>query len=281
MKKFKLSAVIVLYNPTNEYINTIKTIYKHIDKFYIIDNGNINNILPKLTKKIEYIKNNQNEGIAYALNKGAKCAINDGYQWLLTLDQDSSISEKNIIDLKNYISKNDTNKIGIISPYQDVETTEVIEQEAIEEKLEVMTSGNIINLNVYQKVGGFKEWLFIDGVDIEYGMNLNKHGYKVIRLNYSKMKHCLGNTKIHSVFGRKIICSNHNGLRRYYMVRNNLYIRDMYKDVYPDYCKFLIDVQKGQLKRVIAFEKNKIKKILYMYKGYKDYKRGIKGKFRG
>ena len=54
----------------------------------------------------------------------------------------------------------------------------------------------------------------------------------------------------------------------------------MYKEYFKDYCDHLIRVQKGQVKRVIAFEKNKIKKLLKMYRGYKDFKKGIKGKLR-
>ena len=64
------------------------------------------------------------------------------------------------------------------------------------------------------------------------------------------------------------------------MVRNNLYVRDMYHDIFPEYTDWLIGVQKGQAKRVFMFEKNKFKKLRYMYKGYKDYKKGIKGKIK-
>ena len=64
------------------------------------------------------------------------------------------------------------------------------------------------------------------------------------------------------------------------MVRNALYLNDMYKDVFPDYCSWLIRVQKGQVKRIILFENDKIKKLLKMLKGYQDYKKGVKGKIK-
>ena len=82
------------------------------------------------------------------------------------------------------------------------------------------------------------------------------------------------------LFGKEYPCYNHNPIRRYYIVRNNLYINDMYKDLYPEYCAWLLRVQKGQVKRIIAFEKNKFKKLRMMYKGYKDHKKGIKGKLK-
>ena len=111
-------------------------------------------------------------------------------------------------------------------------------------------------------------------------MNLHKHGYKVLRLNNIIMKHSLGDIKIHHLFGKEYPCSNHNAMRRYYIARNNLYINDMYKDMYPDYCAFLIRVQKGQVKRILAFEKDKFNKLKMMYKGYMDHKKGIKGKLK-
>ena len=64
------------------------------------------------------------------------------------------------------------------------------------------------------------------------------------------------------------------------MERNVHYLFDMYNKYFPDYCDYLIRVQKGQIKRIILFEKDKIKKIKMTVKGYKDYKNGIKGIYR-
>ena len=52
-----------------------------------------------------------------------------------------------------------------------------------------MTSGNLLNLKAYQAVKGFKDWMFIDCVDIDICMNLRVHGYDIVRLNYVEMKH--------------------------------------------------------------------------------------------
>ena len=88
----------------------------------------------------------------------------------------------------------------------------------------------------------------------------------------------LGNLVVHKLFGKEYPCYNHNPIRRYYIVRNNLYINSLYKNLYPEYCKRLLRIQKGQVKRIIVFEKNKFQKLRMMYKGYRDYKKGIKGK---
>mgnify|MGYP001622909225 FL=1 len=274
----KLAAVVVFYNPSEKNIQNIKKYEKSIDRLFIVDNSEDKIMRYQDSEKIKYIKLCENKGIAHALNIGAKEAIKEGFNWLLTLDQDSQITKEIIEKLKIYLDTHDTKKIGLISPYQDIEGEEEIKDVEAEEMIEVMTSGNIINLKAYQKIGGFKDWLFIDCVDTDYCMNLHIHGYQVLRLNKVKMKHQLGNLKVHKLFGKKYPCYNHGPIRRYYIVRNNLYINEMYKEKYPDYCKHLLRIQKGQVKRILAFEKEKVKKLTMMYRGYKDFKKGIKGK---
>ena len=276
----KLAAVVVFYHPSEENIENVKNYEKYVDKCYIVDNSEDEIQRCQNGSKIEYIKYGDNLGIAKALNEGAKRAIKDGYQWLLTMDQDSKITKDIIAKMKQYLMKHAKEKIGLVSPYHDIHSDEVVPDVEEEEMIEVMTSGNIISLNAYKEIGGFKDWLFIDCVDTDYCMNLHIHGYKVLRLNRVRMEHHLGHLEVHKLFGKSYPCYNHSPMRRYYIVRNNLYIRQMYGDIYPDYCAHLIRVQKGQVKRIIAFEHRKFQKLKMMYQGYKDFKKGIKGKKR-
>ena len=278
MNKIKIASVVVLYNPSQENINNISLYKKEVDRIYIVDNTDDNIKRINNTQKLKYIKLGENKGIAYALNIGAKKAIEDGYKWLLTMDQDSKMTEDIIVKMKDFLISTKEENVGLISPYQDIDSKEDNISEDIEDMIEVMTSGNIINLDAYKKIGGFKDWLFIDCVDTDYCMNLHKHGYKVLRLNRIVMKHELGNLVVHKLFNKEYPCYNHNPIRRYYIVRNNLYINSLYKNLYPEYCKRLLRIQKGQVKRIIVFEKNKFQKLRMMYKGYRDYKKGIKGK---
>ncbi len=275
----ELAAVVVFYNPTLENIKNIKNYIESVNKLYIIDNSEDDGIRYKNTKKINYIKLGENKGIAYALNQGAKLAIKEGYQWLLTLDQDSKMSKSIIEKMKTFLEKEPSKeKIGLVSPYQKIDNSPIETDKKVEEMIEVMTSGNILNLNAYQKIGGFKDWLFIDCVDTEYCMNLQMHHYKVLRLNDILLEHSLGSLKIHKFFGKEYPCFNHNPIRRYYIVRNTMYIKEMYGEYFPDYCEHLIKVQKGQVKRIILFEQQKWQKLKLMMHGYHDFKKKIKGK---
>ena len=278
----KLAGMVTLYNPSKENISNIENYIKSIDKLYIFDNtdGIDNSDMLPNDKKIVYITEKENKGIAYSMNVCAKKAIEDGYTHLLTLDQDSKMNSDIVDKMLDFLKNTKEDRIGLISPYQDINLDEDIPDLEYEDQVEMMTSGNIIDLKAYEEIGGFKSWLFIDCVDTDYCMNLHRHGYKVLRLNKVIMKHSLGNIVVHHLFGKNYPCSNHNPIRRYYIARNNLYINDMYHDLFPEYCDHLIRVQKGQVKRILVFEKQKFKKLRMMYKGYRDHKKGIKGKLK-
>ena len=279
MENIKIAGIVTLYNPTDEDIKNISTYIDDIDKLYIIDNteGKDNKDRIPKNKKIDYIWNNENIGVAKALNIGAEKARKENYKWLLTNDQDTTF-KKGVIDrMKTEILKRDTSKIGIITPWHHTKLIDPKPETEYDNPNDVMTSGNIINLDIHKKIGGFKDWFFIDGIDIEYCLNLHQHGYDILRINSIEIDHNLGDLFYKNVHGRLFLCTNHAPIRRYYIMRNYHYILDMYKDYNPTYCYSLVS-QKHNMIGVILFEKQKFKKIKNYLRGLRDYKKGIKGK---
>lgn len=279
MKKLRLAGMVTLYNPTSKDINNISTYIDDIDVLYVIDNteGTDNKDRIPSNRKIKYIFNNENIGVASALNLAAKMAIEDGYEYLLTNDQDTTFNKNVIRSMKDEILKRDMSEIGIVTPWHKTKLRDEKPKEKYDDPHDVMTSGNIINLEIWKKLGGFKDWFFIDGIDIEYCMNLHKNGFKILRINDLEIDHNLGDLFYRTAFGNLYLCTNHSPMRRYYIMRNYHYIFDMYKDFDFNYCCSLI-AQKHNMKGVLFFEKNKLRKIRDYLLGYYDYKKGIKGK---
>ncbi len=272
----KVAGVVVLYQPDCSWKENIKSYLPYIDLLYVVDNS------PEKTKilndhKMITLSSKKNLGMAKALNLAAQRAIKDGYDFLLTMDQDSKFTKDGLLKLIEFIKENDVTKVGIVSPYHVIETNFVKSQENIDYPMEVMTSGNLLNLKAYQEVGGFQDKLFIDCVDTEMCLNLRVHGYEIVRLNDALLYHHLGNTEVKNFFGKKVICSNHNPFRRYYMIRNTMYVTKWYHSFFPQYCKYLRKVQRHQIGKVLLFEKQKGKKIRMMLKGYFDYLRKKEG----
>lgn len=279
----KLAGVIVFYNPNEDNVKKYLNYIDNVDKLYIVDNSSKDNknIIIDKDNKVNYIPLNKNYGIAYALNKGAKTAIEEGYDWLLTMDQDSDLKDKDLKEMIKYVHENDTSKIGIISPWHVINTNIKKPNLEVDYPLEVMTSGNLVNLDIYQRVGGWDDKLFIDDVDIDYCMNLNIHGYQVVRLLYVPMKHSLGNITIRHIWPlkRDYVCSNHNYIRRYYMARNLFYLEQKYYGEFEAYFSFMKRGLKGQMKNIFVFEKDKIRKLKSIKKGIHDGKNNIMGEY--
>ena len=274
----KLPGIVVLYNPTMDDLININSYIDYLDKLYVVDNSE-RRLEKELPKKVEYIFNGENLGMAKALNIGVEKAINDGYNWLLTLDQDTTLNKKIFEEVSKVIEEKDTSDIAIITPWHKTKLDKEKENNTIDYPLDVMTSGNFVNLDIVKKIGNFKEELFIDGIDIEFCLRIKKYGYKIMRLNYVEIEHNLGNIEYHKLFGRTWMCTNHNYLRNYYMARNYRYIKKEYRSIAPEFCDTLVKY-KGIMFKIIMFEKDKYRKIRNIFRGIRDYKKGITGKYR-
>lgn len=268
----KTSATVIWYNPDNENINNIKTYINYVEKIYIIDNSMKNNM--KLSSslnndKIEYVYNNKNLGIAKALNLACEKAINDGFEWILTMDQDSSFDSDGIKKYFETFDNMEKENIGIFSPRHILknDTKEFDESSDFLEVDHVMTSGNLLNLKIWEEIGRFDENLFIDEVDSEICFRIIENGYKVIQLNKIRMFHELGNLEKKNFFTRKISVLNHNHIRKYYIMRNKFYMLKKYKKYRSRYIYYIFN----DFFKVIFYEKDKLRKLKYMFKGIADF----------
>ena len=278
MKKVLVAGAVVLYNPTDEDIKNIDSYIDDIDILYVMDNSKDNNEsrLPK-NKKIVYIFNNDNLGIGTPLNKAADLARESNYEWLLTMDQDTKFQPNVIKEIRKRIVNEDKSKVAIVTPWHNTKLKVEKSKDKTDHPLDVMTSGNFVNLDIHKKLGGFREDLFIDGVDIEYCLKLAKNKYIITRYNDLEMKHNLGDICYRKFFMKDLLITNHSAMRRYYQCRNYHYIRDEYVKDFPKFCNILVKT-KATILGIILYENNKIDKIMAYYKGYRDYKRGKRGR---
>lgn len=277
----RCAGITVLYNPDYSVVESIRTYIDDVDTLFLVDNSSKDNSEMFLfDQKIRYIPFLDNKGISYALNFGAQKAIDLGFEWLLTMDQDSRFDRNGLSSLLDYISKNHQDKVGLYSPFHSTAISGEPPKEAVSNPLVLMTSGNVINLKAYQEIGGFKDWLFIDCVDFDYCLNLRVHGYELIQVNSIILDHKLGDYEVKKFKGRDILCDNHNATRRYYIVRNSYYIYDLYHQYFPGYCTAVVREVKKAFFNVAMFEKDKLRKLIYMCRGYIDFKRKITGKIK-
>ncbi len=268
-----VAGVIVLYNPDNTVPENISSYIDFIDQLYAVDNSDNpdESVLSAIKDnvKITYISMHGNHGIGKALNTAAGMATDAGYKWLLTMDQDTAVSG-NIVAIMafclKYYSRND---IGIIaSRYTNRDLYVEKKFGEFNEMLATISSGNLLNLNVYKKAGPFMEKLFIDQVDHEYCMRLRKAGYKIIQANNALLMHNLGSKEKHT-FG---YCTHHNLVRRYFITRNRFYVAWMYRNDFPRFYRHELLSFIKEILKILFFEKNKLAKYKNILLGFMDFK---------
>lgn len=182
-----IAAGIVLYKPDNiDRVHAcIAAVSKQVEQIYIFDNGtNLDAVFPNgLREKVKYLTEKENKGIAYALNRILEQAVSDGYLWVLTLDEDSIIPEGMIEDFSKYLGVDD--KLAVVCPQViDKRRTymDVVQEEGTKYLEMCITSATCISTAIWNSVGKFDEWLFIDLVDNEFCKRLIESGYRILQI---------------------------------------------------------------------------------------------------
>lgn len=277
----KIAGTVILYHPPDNFISNINSYIQFIEVLYVLDNSEKTNpsVAQKLAEipKVVYLANQQNLGIATALNIGAEKAITEGYHWLLTMDQDSRFTDDTFFHCFQYII--DLPSVAIISPYHfDISPLNHKElYEYIEPDI-VMTSGNFLNLSIYKKIGGFEDKLFIDEVDHDYCLKARMNGYKIIMFCNIRLEHELGIYKEISWKGKKEMISVHSARRVYYLTRNNFYLLKKYHRYYPQLMRSRLKNFLVLCRNIILFEDDKLPKMVEIMRGSIDFLRGKYGK---
>lgn len=261
-----IAAVVILYNFNIDVINNIETYSKYVDLVILVDNSDSEFYYDKYKTKLEkykYISMNGNCGIARALNVGIEYANKNGYNWVLTMDQDSRFT-KNLIDIYiSYLNKMNDDEIIILSPNYVYDRKKTIKYEGIKKIEYTMQSGNLLNISLFNKVGKFKENFFIDCVDYEYCLRANEKGYKIFEVGNAILEHTPAITK-KFLFVKYGYC---NPIRIYYQVRNLLWTSNRYKKLKLKLIVFY------KLFKIIFFYDHKKEFLKMFIKGVSDYKK--------
>lgn len=265
------AAGIVLYNPDIHRLKeNIDAIKNQVDTLILIDNGSSNSadIVTMLRDypSVVYASNGMNCGIAVALNQIIEKAAENHCKWVLTLDQDS-VCYPELVDNYNTVIKKEEG-IALLSCLIKDRNVEyqLVEAETVEEIDYCITSGTYTNVSIIQSIGGFDEKMFIDMVDYDICYAIRKAGYKVARLNRIGILHEVGKSEKRHFLGKTFVVFNHTPIRKYYWVRNSIYLMRKYRlNRLKNYKRIL-----GRMVETILFETNKTHKIKAELRGLID-----------
>lgn len=277
--------VVVLYKPTDEVIEKVSNYTSFGVEIAIIDNTPLSDENRKnhfKNKKLSYLENHNQGGIARAFNIGLDLLSQKGCDYLFTFDQDSNIPENFFTLMESFIARhnadfvcpdffdvNSNTRATFITltkwNYKKVEHLDISTKPL--ETSTAISSGMGFSKNVWLNLRYFNEGMIIDHVDTDFCIKAISKGYK-IKVNFDVcLPHAIGERQVKKLFGVTFKPNNHNYIRKYYIVRNGTYLGFKYFFKYPSY--FYLNILRiiHETVCVIFYEKDKLRKLRYMLLG--------------
>jgi rhamnosyltransferase len=290
----KVGAVVVTYNPDERLFDRLARIAPQVDIILIYDNSSSSNTKIFLEKainidKVRIVYGQENVGIATALNYGLNYLEKHGYEFVVTFDQDSFPSLDMVDELLlSYYNSSNPDKVAIVGPNIIDEATPdnhskylrqnpkfslffervAVNNSDLEDISIVITSGSLINISIYKKIGPYVDELFIDYVDTEYCLRAKLHGYLIVASRKALMYHNLGSKKECKTVFHTFRPTFHKPFRRYYIARNQIFLVRKYSLKFPYWAFFEVISTLYNFFRILSFENNRILNIKHVLLGY-------------
>ena len=296
-------ALIITFDPSPDFFQHIEFFFQNFSQILIIDNNSNFDTRHRLKKEsidkkimLDVIFNDKNLGVAVALNQGFQWAIENGFDYIFTFDQDSYPATGMVSAMLNaLVSYKGVSKLALVaSTAKDTSVGKQArflraknkffyewrscEMGELENLTFAITAGTLYNLSVYQKLGPFRDDFFIDYVDIEYCLRTNQKGYKIIATCNAFLEHRLGDREKRKLLGREHFPTFHPPLRWYYISRNRIPMLKKYAFRFPHWFSFEIISSTYILIRMLLFETQKTTKLRAVFLGTLDGLRGQMGK---
>lgn len=260
----KIAACIILYNPDIEDLTrNILAIKDNVDCLILWKNSPVDladfDILASLSCKLVIMGDGTNQYISKPLNSCMDWCKSSGYDYLLTMDQDSEFeSFGDFIKTIKSLPSDFTNDTIIFAPNINNRYSCDIEWLNIESTI---TSGSLCDVEKTFRIGGFREKYQIYWVDSEFCHRAHLNGYNII---------CLTRNNLKQQFGKKekkhgVDIYNYSRATYYFIFRNMLWMHREYKS--NPSIKTILYSSQMYVKSIVMGEKEKMSKISSVLRG--------------
>ncbi len=274
----KILGVVILYNPDiNKAISNIEKYAAGLSKLIVWNNTqgeNIESLKPKFQEnqfyeKMLFMGNKGNVGLVEPINIAITKAINEDYDGLLTMDQDTIWT-----DFNYYIDK--ISKFGIkgaiFTPSINNLQGDLSKEISIRDE-PLINSGTIYSKESLLKIGLMNDVFFTEGLDNEYYFRALKNNIPVFIVSGAIILQNIEDINYYR-FPIKIVACRFSAQRLYNITFAIRYImREFSSDKsVQNYYKWWIRHHYGLklIIKIVLFEKNKIKKLYMYFKGFID-----------
>jgi len=285
-----ICAVITTYRPESAFPAKVARVRAQVATTIIVDDGARSENVRSLHEWFDshdgvvMHHNPSNSGVAASLNAGISIARSRGYRWVITLDDDTLIDEDMVSNLvqgwEAAASKYDQ-PIALLgmAHAEDTLRREAPDSrnQSFRRKRGIITSGSLMSIEAFEKIGLFREEFFIDGIDYDYSLRARALGFLVLQMPQVGMTHFIGNRTKHRIGPLTVYTSNHSALRRYYWARNSVVLAREHwsQDPLFSVAVFLFHLRTTIL--IVLLEPGKRTKLRSILQGYHDALRNRMG----
>lgn len=258
----KVAAIVTVFHPDLKLLSESLNSYQaSVDKILIWKNSKEEiSISDQLAGKIVFCGTGDNEYMAHPLNYAINWCLNNGYDYLLTMDQDSVWH--NCADFILRVSTVLNDKVAIYAPNVNRLIHREMDYLAVES---VITSGSLCNVQIANELGGFREDYQIYWVDSEYCCWARKNGYEIVVLPQCHLTQQFGK-ETKTILG--YMAANYSPAVYYFLIRNMWWMKREYHDN-PSW-KCILYTTFYYTRGIVLGEKMKLKKLSMIIKAYRD-----------
>jgi rhamnosyltransferase len=234
----RVIAVVPTYRPDEDVLAHLRQIARQVSAVVVVDDGSgeaASTILERVAAEVAHvIRLGSNSGIAAALNAGVRWALDDGADYVLTVDQDTDLPGDYVSTaLELFARANPVTRIGVVA-VDAVNGAPALPTWVSPEGFglvpEAIQTGFVINRECLETAGLFDERLVIDCVDTEYCLRVRDHGFRIAVAKGTDIRHSIGRraelrpfgVPLRHASGRVATYQYHSPFRRYYIARNNI-----------------------------------------------------------
>lgn len=280
--KSKTAAVVTTFAPDGSLAANLRLVSPQVALVVLVDDTGTDHEDESASYPIEnlvVIRNPANVGIARALNLGIACAAARGYEWIVTLDDDTRVVPDYLDKVYAFVVSGKIANLGIVALSRSTDDSPTrASPDGYRIRRNIITSGSVAPLELFQKLGGFSEDLFIDLVDFDFCCRVRKLGRALVVLNAVGMKHQVGHSESRRLLGYRTTVYHHSPFRLYYQTRNAITFARRHFAFDPLLCLvFLADLLRLPAK-AICFEHQKLVRLRFIGAGIRDALRGRLGK---
>lgn len=282
-----VAACIVSYNPGAEVRLVLCSVLPQVSTVFVIDNASSREsglALAELCAElgVALMANKDNIGVAGAFNQAASMAMNQGYEWMLLMDQDAIAPDRLVQQLMGGVDRWQGERLPAVLCPLSVVSDPSRHQRAVPDTdtavKSCVSAGSMVRLAAWRAVGDYDEDFFVDYVDHDFCFRCRQLGWEVIQVCGTVMVHSAGSPTRHRLLWKRPLVSNHSALRRYYIARNRILF-------YRKYWRFdaswvLRDVYRAikEVMALVLFESGRREKLNAIGVRVVDGCRGVTGR---